>query len=264
MGNLPRGIEPLKIRVPSFRVRIALQLPPEGVRWFCGDVHAERRVQRTIGRPSGCPRGARSSRRTGKRTRGPHGELMPLHPELDKGVRSRRGLPDRQLKRRFRTSGRPIGKNLSVRFVRDHEWVPVLTNRTCDPDVRADSSTRRPAEGPADTHACSSPTRELPPAGPGAVDRDDVALLAEPPHRPPHGGLGRGDRGGELGDGEGPGRASVSTRLTVQSPPSFDERNLMLLSSPSHDDRLVSRVRRAFGGHRRGGDRALDTREESR
>ena len=30
-----------------------------------------------------------------------------------------------------RTSGHPIGKNLSVRFVRDHEWVPVLTGRRC-------------------------------------------------------------------------------------------------------------------------------------
>src|SRR4030095_894941 len=68
----------------------------------------------------------------------------PGTPELDKGVRSRRGGPERELKRRVRTSGQPIGKNLSVRFVRDHEWVPVLTNRTCDPDVRADRAADRP------------------------------------------------------------------------------------------------------------------------
>ena len=61
------------------------------------------------------------------------------------------------------------------------------------------------AGGPAHTDPCPSPTRELPPARPNAVHEDDVALVAEPPHRPPHGGLGRGDRGGELGDGEGPG-----------------------------------------------------------
>jgi hypothetical protein len=62
---------------------------------------------------------------------------------------------------------------------------------------------------------CPSSTRELPPARPGAVDRDDVALVAEPPHRPAHGGLGRGDRGGELGDGEGPGGAGESAEKSV-------------------------------------------------
>jgi hypothetical protein len=80
---------------------------------------------------------------------------------------------------------------------------------THEPDVRsgcpAGQFGGQAADGPTHAAPCPSPTRELPPARPNAVHEDHVALLAEPPHRAAHGGLGRGDRGGELGDGEGPG-----------------------------------------------------------
>jgi len=109
--------------------------------WFGSDAHTERRSRRTWLLAPRRRRGARANRWAS--------------PGADKADKGRRGSPDRGLERRFRTSGHPIGKNLSVRFVRDPEWVPVLTNRTCDPDVRADSSTRRPAGGPADTHVAT-------------------------------------------------------------------------------------------------------------
>jgi hypothetical protein len=115
----------------------------------CGCRCHPRRARRRPGRSNG-----HCGLQEGRRNRRGAFDLAPVLPleevlefllgfhEADKADRSTGGSPDRQLKRRVRTSGQPIGKNLSVRFVRDPEWVPVLTNRTCDPDVRADRADR--------------------------------------------------------------------------------------------------------------------------
>jgi hypothetical protein len=94
-------------------------------------------------------------------------------------------------------------------LVRPVRTGPRMGPCTHEPDVRSGcpggQGGGQAADGPAHMDPCPSSTRELPPARPNAVHEDDVALVAEPPNRPPHGGLGRGDRGGKLGDGEGPG-----------------------------------------------------------